>query len=556
VIEARAAADVVGALRRADAGLAAGHWVAGFLTYEAAEAFGLRTRSPDRDGPPRLWLGVFAAPTPTTLSPIAPENPDAPAPTGLDQWRPGLDAAGYTAAVARLHEHIGAGDTYQVNFTFPLNARLDEDPLDLFSRLAAAQRSPHAAFVDLGRFAVASASPELFFRREGPALTTRPMKGTAARGPTLAEDDQRAEDLRGSEKNRAENLMIVDMLRNDLGRVAELGSVEVPALFEIERYPTLLQMTSTITARSAAPLSEILSALFPCGSVTGAPKRRTMEIIAASEATPRGVYTGTVGWASPDRRASFNVAIRTAVADRDRGLLTYGVGSGLVADSVAREEYAECLLKARILAERPFALLETLALLPGRGYRRLDGHLERLRGSARYFGVPLEEEGVRRALGEIAVGIEAPTRVRLLVHGDGRVDVEARPFPPSRSGPLRVGLATEPVDPRNVWLHHKTTRREAYDAALASRPDCDDALLWNARGEITESSIANVIVERDGRQLTPPTSSGLLGGVERAALLAEGRLEEGVVRMADLRRGERIWLANSVRGLQEAEYVG
>jgi para-aminobenzoate synthetase/4-amino-4-deoxychorismate lyase len=556
VIEARTVVDVARAIQRSDAALAAGHWVAGFLAYEAAGAFGLRTRSPDPDGPPLLWLGVFAAPKPTTLSAMAPEGRDAPAPPGLDEWLPSLDAAGHAATVARLHEHIGAGDTYQVNFTFPLTAGLDGDPLALFSRLVAAQRPPHAAYVDLGRFAVASASPELFFRREGEMLTTRPMKGTAARAPTLEEDDQKAEDLRGSEKNRAENLMIVDMLRNDLGRVAELGSVGVPALFEVERYPTLLQMTSTVTARSGAHLSEILEALFPCGSVTGAPKKRTMEIIAERETAPRGVYTGTVGWASPDRRASFNVAIRTAVADRERRILTYGVGSGIVADSVAREEHAECLLKARILEERPFALLETLALVPGCGYRRLEGHLERLRGSARYFGVPLEEERVRETLRETASGIEAASRIRLLVHGDGRLDIEVCPLPLSRSGPVRVGLATEPVDPRSVWLHHKTTRREAYDAALASRPDCDDALLWNARGEVTESSIANVVVQRDGRQVTPPTSSGLLAGVERSALLAEGRLEEGVVRVAELRRGQRIWLANSVRGLQEAEYVG
>jgi para-aminobenzoate synthetase/4-amino-4-deoxychorismate lyase len=338
--------------------------------------------------------------------------------------------------------------------------------------------------------------------------------------------------------------------------VADLGTVAVPTLFEIERYPTLLQMTSTVTARSDAPLSDILAALFPCASVTGAPKTRTMEIIAASEAAPRGVYTGTVGWAAPDRRACFNVAIRTAVADRERGLVNYGVGSGLVADSVAGEEYAECLLKARILGERPFALLETLAFFPERGYRRIDGHLERLRGSARYFGLPLDEKRVRQALREAASGLDAPGRVRLLVHGDGRVTVEARPLPSSRPEPLRVGLATEPVDPRSVWLHHKTTRREAYDAALASRPDCDDALLWNARGEVTESSIANVIVEQDGRRVTPSVSSGLLAGVERSALLAEGGLEEGVVRVADLRRGQRIWLANSVRGLQEAEYAG
>ncbi len=554
VLEARTAAEVQEALRRSDAALAAGDWVAGFLAYEAAAAFGLATRPPDPEGVPLLWLGVFGEPE--VLSPDVLECSDETVVPDPAEWQPGLDAAAHASAMLRLHEHIGAGDTYQVNFTFPLSATLEEDPFLLFSRLVAAQRPPHAAFVDLDRFVVASASPELFFRLEGEELTTRPMKGTAARGPTLAADERRVEELRSSEKDRAENLMIVDMLRNDLGRVAEIGSVAVPSLFDVERYPTLLQMTSTVTARSRAPLAGILGALFPCASVTGAPKKRTMEIIAAVEDAPRGVYTGTVGWVAPDRRACFNVAIRTVVADRRRGLVTYGIGGGIVADSVAREEYAECLLKARILGERPFALLETLALLPGEGYRRLDGHLARLRDSALYFGVPLDEAHLEGALQEVAARVGSPRRVRVLVHADGRVAVEEAPLPSPEPGALRVGLAADPVDPGSVWLHHKTTRREIYDAARASRPDCDDVLLWNTRGELTESSIANVVVERGGRRLTPPVSSGLLAGVERAALLAEGRIREEVVQVSALSRGQRIWLANSVRGEYDAEYVG
>ena len=554
VIEARTVAEVADALRHSDAALSAGHWVAGLLTYEAAAAFGLRTHSPEPEALPLLWLGVFPEPVSVPASALRAEG--SLPPSGLDRWSPGLTPGDHAAVLARLHEHIGAGDTYQVNFTFPLSARLDEDPVALFSRLVASQRPPFAAFVDVGRFAVASASPELFFRREGETLTTRPMKGTAARGPTLEEDDRRADALQASEKDRAENLMIVDMLRNDLGRVAEIGSVAVPSLFEIERYPTLLQMTSTVTARSRAPLSEIFAALFPCASVTGAPKKRTMEIIAGSETSPRGVYTGTLGWASPDGRACFNVAIRTAVADRERGRVAYGVGSGIVADSVAADEYAECLLKARILEERPFALLETLAFRPGEGYRRLEGHRARLRTSARYFAVPLDEERVERALDEAVAGVTLPSRVRLLVHGNGEVVVEAHPLEPPSSRPLRVGLAAQPVDRHNVWLHHKTTRREVYETARASRPDCDDVLLWNTRGEVTESTIANVVIETDGTRVTPPVSSGLLAGVERASLLAAGDVREAVVPVADLQPGGHLWLVNSVRGLVPADYVG
>ena len=390
VLEARDAAGVRAALQEADAALAAGRFVAGFLAYEAAAAFGFTTRPPDPDGPPLVWLGVFDAPR-EAEPPRA--EPGAPAPAA--RWEPALDEGGHARAIARIHERIARGDTYQVNFTFPLRAPLAEEPLALFGRLLATQRPRHAAFVDLGRFAVACASPELFFRLEDGSLTTRPMKGTAARRATPEEDEAQAACLRESEKEQAENLMIVDMLRNDLGQVAEVGSVEVPALFEVERYPTLLQMTSTVTARSRAPLSAVLAALFPCASVTGAPKRRTMEIVAATEAGPRGVYTGAVGWASPDGAASFGVAIRTVLADRERGLATFGVGSGVVADSVAAREYEECLLKARILEEPAFALLETMAFHPGEGYRRLEGHLARLAQSARHFAAQIEQRGSR-----------------------------------------------------------------------------------------------------------------------------------------------------------------
>jgi para-aminobenzoate synthetase/4-amino-4-deoxychorismate lyase len=547
---ARDAADVRAVLAEADTALAAGRFVAGYLAYEAAAAFGFATRSPDPDGPPLVWLGVFEAPR-EAEPPRA--EPGGPVPAA--RWEPALDAAGHADALVRIHERLASGDTYQVNFTFPLRAPLAEDPLALFGRLLAAQQPRHAALVDLGRFAVVCASPELFFRREGGRLTTRPMKGTAARGVTPEEDEAQAAALRESEKERAENLMIVDMLRNDLGQVAEVGSVEAPALFEVERYPTVLQMTSTVTARSRAPLSALMAALFPCASVTGAPKKRTMEIVAEAETSPRGVYTGAVGWAGPDGTATFAVAIRTVLADRERGLASFGVGSGVVADSVAEREYEECLLKARILDEPAFALLETMAFHPGEGYRRLEGHLARLARSARHFGYPLDMRRVEEALRDVAVR-GAAVRARLLLHPDGRVEVQPGALPPAATRPLRVGISARPVDPRSVWLHHKTTRREIYDEAVASRPDCDDVLLWNDRGELTESCVANVIVEIGGQRLTPPLGCGLLPGVERARAIAEGRAREAVVRLGDLRPGQRLWLVSSLRGVREARLVG
>jgi para-aminobenzoate synthetase / 4-amino-4-deoxychorismate lyase len=550
VLETRDAGAVLSLLREADAALADGRYVAGYLAYEAATAFGLPTLPAEAEGPPLAWLGVFEAPR-EIACPAAEAGP----PPGAS-WRPTLDAAEHAARLARIHARIAAGDSYQVNFTFPLAAELAEEPAALFARLVAAQRPRHAAYLDLGRFAIVSASPELFFEREAGVLRARPMKGTAPRGPT-AELDQRAADaLAASEKQRAENLMIVDMLRNDLGRVAELGSVETESLFDVERYPTLLQLTSSLRARSAVPLSALFEALFPCASVTGAPKRRTMEIVAQTESAPRGVYTGAIGWAGPGGRAAWNVAIRTVVADRARGSARFGTGSGIVADSSAAAEYAECLLKARILDEPPFVLVETFAFLPGEGFRGLDAHLSRLAGSARHFGFPLDTKRVEEALRRTAAAQAAAARIRLALHGDGRVEIESTALPVSPARTLAVGLAARPVDPTSVWLFHKTSRREVYDEAAASRPDCDEVLLWNDRGELTESTIASVVVEIAGQRLTPPVSCGLLPGVERARALAEGRAREGVVRIGDLHDGQRLWLLSSLRGSREARLVG
>jgi para-aminobenzoate synthetase/4-amino-4-deoxychorismate lyase len=550
VLEAREPGDVLDLLRLADGALAAGRWLAGYVGYEAAAAFGLATQPPDPDGPPVFWLGVFEAPCETSV-----ELPGDGAPSP-QHWRPALDPRAYAAALASVHERIAAGDTYQANVTFPLVAPLAGEAFELFARLVAVQRPSHAAFLDLGRFAVASASPELFFRREAGVLTARPMKGTAPRGATAEKDAALAAALRGSEKERAENLMVVDMLRNDLGRVAEVGSVSVEQLFEIERYPTLLQMTSSVRARSAAPLSAVLAALFPCASVTGAPKARTMEIIAATEIVPRGVYTGAIGWAAPGGDACFSVAIRTVVADRLRGTLAYGVGSGVVADSDAEREYEECLLKARVLEEPPFSLVETMAFLPGEGFRLLDGHLARLAASARHFAFPFQPARIEAELRRVASSAPGPLRVRLLLRADGTPVVQAAALPAPPQRPLRVGLAARPVDSGSPWLYHKTTRREVYEDAAASRPDCDDVLLWNERGELTESSVANVVVELAGVRVTPPVACGLLPGVERSRALVERRAREAVVRLSDLRAGRRVWLLSSLRGVREAVFVG
>lgn len=382
------------------------------------------------------------------------------------------------------------------------------------------------------------------------------MKGTRPRGRWPEEDRRLAAELAASEKDRAENVMIVDLLRNDMGRIAETGSVAVASLFDVERYETVWQMTSTITARTHVAVPAILAALFPSGSVTGAPKVRTMEIIRGLEPFPRGVYCGTVGWWSPGRRAEFNVAIRTVTVDTETGSAHYHVGGGITWGSSAAGEYEECRVKAALLAVRPprFDLLESL-LFDGQ-YFLLENHLDRLRDSAEYFGFDLDLDAVRRALLDKAaafVGQPGRYKVRLRVGRSGAVKVDAEPAAPARR--MRIGFAREPVDENDPFLYHKTTHRALYEEAMASRPDCDDVLLWNRRGEITESTRANVVLEIDGKSLTPPVCSGLLAGTMRAHVIAEGQIHEAPLTKADVRRAESVRLINSVRKWIDVKFI-
>jgi para-aminobenzoate synthetase / 4-amino-4-deoxychorismate lyase len=529
-------------------------YAAGYLSYEAAGAYGLPTRVPTAGGPPILWFGLFN------------HREEVPPPSGggsytFGEWRPSLDPETYFAAISRIKEVIAAGYTYQANFTFHLRAGFAGDPWALFSALYAAQRSHYCAYFDLGRIVVCSASPELFFSLDGDRLESRPMKGTAARGLTLSADQVQIDWLKESEKNRAENVMIVDMIRNDFGRIAATGSVRVPELFTIERYPTLLQMTSTVTARSEAPLPEILAAMFPCASITGAPKMRTMAILRDLEKEPRGLYTGAIGFIAPGHQAQFNVAIRTVVIDQDAGEVTYGVGSGVVWDSDAATEYAECLLKARVLDvdSRPLQdlqLLETLRWTSEQGFFLLDLHLRRLSDSAEYFDFVFDEAEIRHLLEQLTDDLSSDSKVRLLLSRDGQIKLETVPIDLKRQHkPLRVGLALQPVSSTNVWLYHKTTRRDVYEQVRASRPECEEVILWNERGELTEATTSNIVVELGGRLVTPPISSGLLAGTYRAHMLDKGDVIEQVIRVEELSEATGLWLINSVRGRRQAVLV-
>ncbi len=542
VIEVRDAGDLLAALRDVERLTRDNGWhAAGFVTYEAGRAFGMRTCTPDPTLP-LAWFALFDARNVTEI-----DEPAASAPYEVGALTPSVDQAAFDRSFATVRHHIGIGDTYQVNYTFDLQGRFAGDPFSLFADLSGTQRGHYSAFVRTEAFAICSASPELFFARGDGAIETRPMKGTARRGRTLEEDDAAAARLHASPKERAENVMIVDMMRNDLGRIADTGTVTVPDLLRVERYPTVWQMTSTVSARTTASLADIFEALHPSASVTGAPKIRTMEIISEIERRPRGIYTGAIGYVAPDGTAQFSVAIRTAVIDLQTGALNYGVGSGIVWDSDPASEYQECLLKAAIFGRRPltFELLETMRWTPADGFFLLDRHLRRMRRSATYFDYPWNEADILRELDRTVAGKSAPQRLRLLVSRRGGVRVESTPLATGGSAPARLGIAARPVDPADIFLFHKTTHRAAYTDAM--QPGCDDVVLWTAHGDVTETTLGNLVVERDGLRVTPPAETGLLAGTFREELLERGEIVEGRVTLDELHSAPRVWIINSVR---------
>ncbi|MBN2308782.1 MAG: aminodeoxychorismate synthase component I [Candidatus Hydrogenedentes bacterium] len=548
IVSAASADEVAGCVGRVEKAVGTGLYAAGYIAYEAAPAFNRDLAVHHVKGAPALWFGLYKDLLATPRSP----TPDRPFTVG--PWRPLIGRDEYMGCIAHIRELIAAGDTYQVNYTFPMTASFDGDAFGWFRRLCEAQRTDVAAYVDTGRFKIVSASPELFFRLEDGLLETRPMKGTRRRGRWPEEDRRAAAALAASEKERAENVMIVDLLRNDMGRVSTTGSVSVARLFELERYDTVWQMTSTIRSRTEGTVPEVLGALFPSGSVTGAPKIRTMQIIRDVEPFPRGVYCGAVGWWGPGRRACFNVAIRTATVDSEQGTAQYHVGGGITWSSTAESEYDECLAKAEVVKhERPeFRLLESV-LFDGEFFL-LDAHLNRLGESAAYFGFAVDLCAIRRALtGQSDAFGTGPVKVRLLVARDGVFCIEPERAAPAM--PVRAGFAASPVDDRDVFLYHKTTHRGVYDRAQQSRPDCDDVLLWNKRGEVTESATANVAVRLDGQWLTPPVECGLLPGTMRAHLLERGVLREAILTKGDVARAEAVHLINSVRKRAEAVFV-
>ena len=520
----------------------------GFLTYEAGGAFGLRVR--EARELPLAWFAIFET-SPVRLDRLSKWAQRGSGPARLGALTPTMTADDFQAAFDRIKAHIADGDTYQANYTFRVDALFSGNVRQLFAEIVRSQGGQYSAFVQAGELAICSASPELFFRRVGQQLTTRPMKGTARRGRTLQEDAVQRDGLRASAKECAENVMIVDMMRNDLGRVARVGTISVPELLTVERYPTVWQMTSQVTAETDASLAQIVAALHPSASVTGAPKVRTMEILADLEREPRGVYTGAIGYVAPGGDAQFNVAIRTAVVDLRRQRLSFGIGSGIVWDSSAAGEYDECLLKAAVLSgvAPEFELLETMRWSPAEGFYLLERHLRRMAESAEYFGFAFDASRVADSLGRSVSGASGSLRVRLRVASTGAPAADCSPLQ-LQTAPVRVKLAVSPVSRNDVFLYHKTTNRAVYEQARLA--DADDVLLWNGEGELTESTIANLVLELDGMMVTPPVACGLLAGTLRGELLDRGEIGERIVGIDDLRRANRLWLINSVQGWRPA----
>jgi para-aminobenzoate synthetase/4-amino-4-deoxychorismate lyase len=569
VLTAQTPDELPGFFRQIEEALTEGRTVAGFLSYESG--YWLQGIADERESDlPLGCFGVYREPivfdhnTGLFSGPPLPALPTQQAAQcapvfSEDEIALSMAPEDYQRKIAQIKEQIAAGATYQVNFTDRIRLRNNASPADLYRALRRQQPVAYGALVNLAGRSILSFSPELFFRVRDREIATRPMKGTWPRGLDVAEDALAALALHHDEKNRSEHIMIVDLLRNDLGRICSTGSIRVDGLFSVERYPTLLQMTSTVrgTLRSGIGWHEIFRSLFPSGSITGAPKISTMRIIRELEDAPRGIYTGAIGFIAPSGDACFNVAIRTLTMEN--GAVTMGVGGGIVYDSDPAAEYAECLLKAAFLtrSQPPFDLIETL--LWRDGYALLPLHLDRLRLSCEYFDRPFDSAEIEVRLHALAATF-APLsrhRVRLTLDPREQIALTSSPLAPNAET-CRVTLAAERTTSTDVFLRHKTTHRPLYDRlfAAAERAGFDEVLFFNQRDEVTEGAISNIFVRIEGRLCTPPQACGVLPGVFRHHLLeAVPRAEERILTLADLRAADELYLCNSVRGLRRITHL-
>ncbi len=559
IIEAKSLSEVHLALERIEKAHQRGKWLAGYISYEAGFAFEKKLKQmPIRTSLPLLWFGEYDVPL---LNPSVQFS----CPSSMAQRLAfNVSKQDYANALERILAYIEAGDVYQVNFTGKLSFDFQGNAVELYETLRRRQAVAYAAFLNLGKQAILSFSPELFFRIKEGVIESKPMKGTALRGRTNAEDEAIATWLKSDEKNRAENLMIVDLIRNDFGRICKIGTVTVPSLFDVERFQTLFQMTSTVRGelKESITFREIFEAIFPCGSITGAPKVRAMEIISELEAEPRGVYTGAIGYISPQKETCFSVAIRTLVVEQ-KGASSLvgemGIGSGITIESKSQTEYEECLLKAKFLTMpiENFALIESIKF--DRHYGLLEKHLARLKNSAHYFDFQFDEDALQACLAKYAQTLDrsATYKVRLELEKSGQIKLSHERIEPT-SGIGSVAIAKVRTNSADKFFYHKTTERRTYEEAtvLARQLGLADFIFLNERDEVSEGATSNVFVEKAGKLYTPPISSGILAGVYRQHILETASdARERILRIDDLKNADRIWICNAVRGIREVKLV-
>lgn len=569
IIRADSLDAVLPELDRLDLALSHGALAAGYIAYGASAAFHPRwqdtAEQATKANGPLLWFGVFDQMERVPAADVPGLLPD-PAGAWLGLVQPHIDVDEYRAALDCVIDYIRAGDIYQANLTFAARVAVHGHPLAAYAALRRAAQAGYGGVVYTGDQWHVSASPELFFSLRDDHLITKPMKGTARRGSDAVSDAAAVAALQSDPKQRAENLMIVDLLRNDVSRIAMPGSVAVPDLFRVETYPTIHQMISVVEAqrRPKVTFAETIHALFPCGSITGAPKYRAMEIIGEVEAQPRALYTGSIGYAQGQDEAAFNVAIRTlsfSASDDPAGphIAQLGLGSGIVADSRLWPEWDECLAKGDFVRRAAsytignFDLIETMAFDPAVGIARLDLHLARMATSAAAFDFSFDRHRIRNELQAATFRRRDAAKIRLLLSVRGSVAIEVQELPETPATSVPVSLCPLPVEASDIRLRHKTSNRTFYDDARLAAPGSWDVVFHLPDGQLTEGSFTCLFVERDGMLLTPPASLGLLPGVLRADLIAQGKAVEAALTADDLTGG--FWLGNSLRGLVRADLI-
>jgi para-aminobenzoate synthetase / 4-amino-4-deoxychorismate lyase len=560
-VTAHSAADVRPALAMLRQGVKQGLYAAGWMGFEASYALEAKLTHHITSGE-LLWFGLFKHRQ--RLSPLEVETmwragAATPQSARIKSVTPQWSVADYARRMERVHEYILAGDIYQANLTFAADVQFEGTPLELYRHYRSAQRVPYGALIYTGSRWILSFSPELFFNLEQGQLTAQPMKGTAPRHCLPLQDAKVAKNLQQDDKNRAENLMIVDLLRNDLSRVSVPGSVNVSSLFDIISYPTVHQMVSTITAQCAPQLDaiDVLQALFPCGSVTGAPKVRAMEIIKTLEARPRSAYCGAIGQITPEGDANFNVAIRT-LDITGSNTATLGLGSGVVSDSEADDEYHECLLKGKFLTQTvpPFDLIETMIWRPEIGWYAWDAHMARLQNSAKFWSFPLHLPRLQQEAMQASANWKNAVRVRLVVSRFGATSWQWTEAPTVSMSNSFVVVSPNQMRSDNIFLYHKTSYRAFYDderKRLQRETGCFDCLFLNERNEVTEGSFTTIFIRSGSQLLTPASSCGLLSGILRQSLLDSGEAQEDILTLEDVRKADTLLVGNSVRGLVKVD---